>query len=116
MMTDDGDMRVGTRVQSGAVILVPEGDVDLSRSPVLRQKLREAQGSKPRKLIVDLALVEYMDSSGVATLVEALQIARKNSTKMVLCGLKDRVRSIFEIARLETVFTITASIEKAIEA
>jgi anti-sigma B factor antagonist len=73
---------------------------------VLRTSLRQAQTSKPQRLVIDLANVDYMDSSGVATLVEALQIARRNNTKMVLCGMKDRVRSIFEIARLDTVFTI----------
>jgi anti-sigma B factor antagonist len=97
-----------------AVVVQPAGDIDLSRSPGLRTTLRDAQARKPARLIVDLAAVDYMDSSGVATLVEALQIARRNSTKMILCGMKDRVRSIFEIARLDTVFTIAPSREAAL--
>ncbi len=98
-----------------ANVLSPKGDVDLSRSPALRNALRQAQAAKPSKLVVDLAGVEYMDSSGVATLVEALQIARKNNTKIVLCDLKDKVRSIFEIARLDTVFTIVNSRDDALK-
>jgi anti-sigma B factor antagonist len=100
----------------GATVVAPEGDIDLSRSPSLRTSLRQAQNGKPPRLIVDLGMVDYMDSSGVATLVEALQIARRNNTRMVLCGLKDRVRSIFEIARLDTVFTIAASRDAALKA
>jgi anti-sigma B factor antagonist len=109
-------MKVNAESQGGATIISPEGDVDLGRSPTLRTSLRQAQTSKPQRLIVDLSQVDYMDSSGVATLVEALQNARKSGTKMVLCGLKDRVRSIFEIARLDTVFTIAESRDKAMTA
>jgi anti-sigma B factor antagonist len=102
--------------KDGAVVIAPEGDIDLSRSPTLRSTLRDAQAKKPGRLVVDLSAVDYMDSSGVATLVEALQIARRNNTKMVLCGMKDRVRSIFEIARLDTVFTIADSRDAALTA
>lgn len=115
-MADDAAIKVNTQNIDGATVIAPEGDIDLSRSPVLRTSLREAQTGKPKRLVVDLGLVDYMDSSGVATLVEALQIARKNNTRMVLCGMKDRVRSIFEIARLDTVFTIAASREAALKA
>ena len=106
-------MKIGTETKSGAIILAPEGDIDLAHSPTLRSSLRQAQAGKPQRLIVDLAQVDYMDSSGVATLVEALQTARRNTTKMVLCCMKDRVRSIFEIARLDTVFTIVDSRDAA---
>lgn len=115
MMADDA-MKVTSETRDGATIIAPEGDVDLSRSPVLRSALRQAQTARPKRLIVQLGLVDYMDSSGVATLVEALQIARRNNTKMVLCGMKDRVRSIFEIARLDTVFTIAGTVTEAMEA
>lgn len=89
------------------VILAPKGDVDLSRSPALRQALAEASKAKPKRIVVDLSGVSYMDSSGVATLVEGLQVARRNGTTLVLAALQPRVRSIMEIARLDTVFRIT---------
>ena len=113
-MAEDAGIKVSkAETGGGATIVAPEGDIDLSRSPALRSSLKEAMAAKPKRLIVDLGLVDYMDSSGVATLVEALQIARRGSTRMVLCGMKDRVRSIFEIARLDTVFTIAPSREDA---
>jgi len=101
-------LAVKSEVTGGAVVVRPSGDIDLSGSPVLRQELRRVQGEKPGKLVIDLSGVGYMDSSGVATLVEAMQVARKGGSKLVLCGLQDKVRSIFEIARLDTVFTIVA--------
>lgn len=107
---------VGIQIVDGGVVLSPDGDIDLSRSPSLRTSLKQVQAGKPGRLVVDLEHVDYMDSSGIATLVEALQHARRTGTQMVLCGMKERVRSIFEIARLDTVFTIVETREQALKA
>ena len=117
-MADLGNagLTIRTENRGSAVLVHPVGDVDLTASPVLRQVLKQVQSSRPQKLVVDLAEVPYMDSSGVATLVEAMQIARKNGTKMALCSLQDKVRSIFEIARLDTVFTIHSTVDGALGA
>jgi anti-sigma B factor antagonist len=95
------------------LLLTLQGDVDLSRSPALRLELLNALDGKPKRLLVDLAEVSYMDSSGVATLVEALQHQRRSGGQMILCALQPRVRSIFEIARLDSVFTIVDDTEQA---
>lgn len=105
---------VKSESRDGAVIVRPAGDIDLSGSPTLRQEIRKLTADKPAKLIIDLGGVPYMDSSGVATLVEAMQIARRNNTKLLLCALQPKVRSIFEIARLDTVFTIVDSVDAAL--
>lgn len=111
----NGDgLTVKTETRDSAVVVSPTGDIDLSASPILRQELRKVQGNRPQRLVINLAAVPYMDSSGVATLVEAMQMARKNNTALVLCALQDRVRSIFEIARLDTVFKIVDTIETAV--
>ncbi len=95
------------------VILRPKGEIDLSCAAVLRKRLGMVQESKPLRLIIDLSAVPYMDSSGVATLVEAMQIARRNGSKLVLCALQAKVLAIFEIARLDMVFKIVESVEEA---
>jgi anti-anti-sigma factor len=113
---DNADLIAITTSREGdATVIAPAGDIDLGRSPTLRTYLKEAQRAKPKRLIVDLAQVEYMDSSGVATLVEALQISRKHDTSMVLCNIQDKVRSIFEIARLDSVFQIVPDVKSALE-
>lgn len=109
----DSAFRVTVNNTGSAVVVLPSGEIDLNASPVLRQELKRVQTARPERLIVDLSGVPYMDSSGVATLVEAMQIARKNSTRLVLCGMQDKVRSIFEIARLDTVFTIAPDSQTA---
>lgn len=99
--------------EGGTIVLMPTGDVDLAASPILRQEIKKLQTGRPLRLIIDLSGVPYMDSSGVATLVEAMQIARRNNTKLLLCRLQDKVKSIFEIARLDTVFTIVDTVDTA---
>jgi len=111
---DNITIRCETR--DGATTVVPIGDVDLTASPVLRTELKRLHGLRPQRLIIDLSQVPYMDSSGVATLVEAMQMSRKSGTKLVLCGMQGKVRSIFEIARLDTVFTIVSDTDAALVA
>ena len=107
------EIEVHRAQEEDALILSPVGDIDLSRAPSLRTHLTTALGTQPARLIVDLAKVPYMDSSGVATFVEAMQQARRDGSRLILCGLQDRVRSVFEIARLDMVFTIRADVDAA---
>ena len=102
------------KTEGGAYVALA-GEIDLSRSPVLRQGLMELVQARPVRLVGDLADVPYMDSSGVATLLEALQQQRRTGGRMILCGLQPKVRSIFEIARLDMVFTIVEDKEKAMQ-
>lgn len=107
---------VRTQQRDGAHIITPVGEIDLGSSPELRDALRTALGANPERLVVDLSETTYMDSSGVATLVEAMQIARKQRTRLVLCAMQTRVRAMFEIARLDLVFTVAPDTDAAIEA
>ena len=99
--------------EEGVVVASPIGEVDLASSPILRNRLGEIISEAPKRFVIDLSGVPYMDSSGVATLVEALQQSRRQSTKLFLACLQDRVKSMFEIARLDTVFDIKADVESA---
>ena len=115
-MNDSDAIEVEVSVTSDGAIVVPVGEIDLGRAPAFRERLSSVQQKKPRRVVVDLGQVPYMDSSGVATLVEAMQTARRSGSKLILANMQARVRSIFEIARLETVFTIVASTEEGMKA
>jgi anti-sigma B factor antagonist len=89
------------------LIAVVRGEIDLHNSPKLRIRLLHLmEESNPTKLILNLADVPYMDSSGVAVLVEMLRRLRKTQGAVVLACLQPRVRGILEIAQLTTVFPI----------
>jgi anti-sigma B factor antagonist len=65
-------------------------------------------------VVVNLSGVQYIDSSGIASLVEGLQEARKREARFVLVGLNDGPRHVLELTRLLTVFEIAATEEEAV--
>ncbi len=102
------------RPEQGVVVLMPTTDIDMSRSPELRTTIRQEMSSSVHKMVIDLEDVHYMDSSGLATLVEAMRNASKSDTKLVICCMNQKVSAIFEIARLDSFFSIVASRDEAI--
>lgn len=88
-------------------------DIDMDCSPDVRVVLMELTARKIPKIGIDLSAVPHMDSSGLATLVEALQRMKKYNGQLVLFGLQPRVQSVFEIAKLTEIFTIQPDEAKA---
>jgi anti-sigma B factor antagonist len=95
-------------------IIEPEGDVDLSTSPRLRDAVLSVFDREARHVVVDLKEVPYMDSSGIATLVEALKLARQSNARLTLAAMRSAVESVFELAYLKQVFEVAASVEAAL--
>jgi len=104
---------VKTKSQDSISIIEIDGEVDLYSSPALRKALLEMTKAQNKAILVDLARVKYMDSSGVATLVEALQQVGKYDGKLKLANLRDAVKNVFELSRLDKVFDIYESMEDA---
>src|SRR5437667_12476306 len=94
---------VASRHEGDWTVVTVKGEIDLYSSPRLREAVLAAVSRKRPSVVVDLSGVSYMDSSGIATLVEALQLTRKSSGRLVIAGLTARVREVFELARLESV-------------
>lgn len=116
MQADDmGPVEVTTRQEGGFTVVAVKGEVDLYSSPKMRDALLAGASRKSPQLIADLSGVSYMDSSGIATLVEALKLTRKHSGRMVVAGLSDRVREVFELARLDSVFELSPSVESVLQ-
>jgi len=98
-----------------AAIVEVVGDIDINRSNDFQQALLAVLDDNPERIIVHLGAVPYMDSSGVASLVKLLSRARKANIKVLLVQLGDRVRSIFEITRLDNVFVICKTEQEALD-
>lgn len=110
----DGTLQVGFETQGSVVVVSPQGEIGYSEATVFRTWLRKAHDAKSPRVVVDLSKVDYMNTPGVATLVESLQIAKKAKTRLILCGMNEKVFAIFKIARLDTVFEITPTAADAI--
>src|SRR5688572_20948642 len=102
-------MEVRSRRVEGALVIDVKGEVDLFSSPKMRSAILEALNNEQvSRVAVNFVEVRYIDSSGVATLVEGLQLARAKNRKFVLFGLQQRTREVLELARLDKVFDIRA--------
>jgi len=82
------------------------GRITVENSGEMRAALTEALRGKPQALHVNLSDVSYIDTSGVATLVEAARTARKQGNRMILDGLHDQPRYLLEITHLDHLFDI----------
>jgi anti-sigma B factor antagonist len=87
-------------------VLPLEGEIDLHVSPNVTASLQMMIEKKPPQLVVDLARVSYIDSSGLAALIEGMQNVQEYGGKFALASLQEPVRTIFDIARLDQVFKI----------
>lgn len=109
---NDG-MTYKVREEQGYAIVELTGDVDLSCSPDARAAILDCLKSR-RHVLVDLAAVTYIDSSGVASLVEGYQTAKKASLRFGLVGVSDAAMSVLQLARLDKVFPIHATVEERV--
>lgn len=87
-------------------ILALEGEIDLHRSPQVKESLEPLIAQKVPRILLDFSGVTYVDSSGLATMIETLQRIQSYGGKFAMFGLRESVRNIFEIARLDQIFTI----------
>ncbi|RMI01654.1 MAG: anti-sigma factor antagonist [Calditrichaeota bacterium] len=108
-------INVNVRSQGSTKIVAIEGEVDLYSSPQVRDTLLEVVQQQPPAVVVDLRGVSYMDSSGLATLIEALQMIEQHSGRLLLADIRPEVREVFELSRLDSVFRIYDSVEQALQ-
>lgn len=105
-----------TVTQDGEITVIAlKGDIDLEFSSSMRKVLLDSI-AKGRSVAVDLSAVSMIDSSGVASLLEAFQIARKRGKKLILAAPPDTVLRVLKLARLDTVFQMADDVASAKQA
>ena len=97
-------------------VFTPEGAIDLHVSPEMRASLRAIIDEKPRRLVVDLSRVPYVDSSGIAVLIGAMQSLDLEGGVFLLAGAQETVMTILESAKLDKYFRLFPSVEAALAA
>jgi anti-sigma B factor antagonist len=110
-------VNLSTRQAGNATIVDVNGDVTLYNAPELRAMLVELMKEKhvPR-VIVNLTGVKYIDSAGVASLVEGLKLSRELNTSFALFGLQRSPRQVLELTHLVKVFSIFETEPEALAA
>jgi len=83
-----------------------EGRVTIDNSGEMRAKLANALKPKPGEVTVDFSRLTFIETSGLATLVEAYRIARRQGTKLRLTGIHGQPRDLLAVTRLGEFFDI----------
>ncbi len=104
---------IESKVQDETALINISGEVDMYSSPEFRKAILSLLDQKIPKIVVDLKNVTYMDSSGVATLIEGLQLCAKYEGTLMLSSLQTNVREVFELTRLDQIFKIYDDVNTA---
>ena len=107
LLTTTDDLEIMVDHVDKASIVRLRGRLNIDSSPALRDRLLAMlRAQAPEAVIVDFSDVSYIDSSGIATLIEGLKIARKRQTRLCLQGLQDRLLHLFQVTGIETLFEV----------
>ena len=108
-------LKIRVRNVKDVSIVDCSGEVDLYSSTQVREVLvKELNGSAP-SVLVNMTDVSYIDSSGIATLLEGLQLSKKTQKRFGLYGLRKNARSVLSLARLDKIFAIWESEQEAVD-
>lgn len=107
-------MPIRIESKNGLTVCRIEGEIDINSSPDIKKALDKLISKKEPKLVISFSKVTYVDSSGLATLVELLKNMRTYGGRMRLADLSPKIKSLFEITKLEKLFDISSDEDEAI--
>jgi anti-sigma B factor antagonist len=108
-------LQIAARHLDKTTIFDISGDIDLATSPQLRKAvLHELKDLRVPRVVLNLKAVRYIDSSGVASLVEGLKASRDVGSRFVLFGLNTTVREVLQLSKLVKIFEIYEDEEQAV--
>lgn len=108
-------MQLNTRRSARVTVMDISGEIDLASSPQLRTALlREIKELKTPRVVLNLNAVSYIDSSGVASLIEGLKASRDAGARFALFGLSTTVREVMQLSKLVKIFEIYDNEDQAI--
>jgi anti-sigma B factor antagonist len=108
-------LKISARRLDKITIFDVSGDIDQATSPELRKALlREFRELKTPRVVLNLGAVRYIDSSGVASLVEGLKASRDVGSRFILFGLNKTVREVLQLSKLVKIFEIYDNEEQSV--
>src|SRR5450432_692004 len=110
---EEKDVRISVRDVGAAKVVEVEGEVDLSTSPDLRRTLLETLPDAAR-LALNLGAIRYIDSSGIATLIEVLKRSQHLKKEFVLFGLSPAVQEVFRLTHVVRIFQVFQTEQEAL--
>ena len=102
MAQQDFTFEIDTSFTAGKYVVCLKGELDLSGSPQLEAALVEAEQSHAKAIVVDLGELTFVDSSGLAVLVDAARRSATNGDQLRLTRARDHVARVFRLTGLDT--------------
>lgn len=99
-----GGLVIDRRAESGRQVVTLQGELDLTSAPELERELQAAESSQPERLVIDLSGVEFMDSTGLRTLLQARERALSQGHELALRRGPRQVQRVLELTRTDEVF------------
>ncbi len=108
-------MEIRQKKMASATVLEMQGDIiGAAESSLLIDLLHDLLESGQKHVVLDLTRVSWMNSSGLGTLINSLQIMRQNGGDLKLCGISEKIKTLFSVTKLQSVFDIHPSVEEAV--
>ena len=101
--------------KADAVILALSGKLDATTAKTFEDRILGVINSGTQRLVVDLSQLEYVSSSGLRVFLLAAKRLQATDGKIVLCGLQDNVRQVFDLAGFSSILSIYGSRDEAIK-
>lgn len=108
-------MKVIPKEREGIKIFEIHGEIDAEHAAALKKALQPVKQEDKQKVILDLAQVHFIDSTGLGILISLMRHLKEQEGQLVLCGLSSEVSSIFEMTRLFRVFDVSSNLEQALK-
>ncbi len=109
-------LQLDDRVEGEVTVLAVAGEVDVYTAPKLREKVIELVNDGRTRIVVDATEVDFLDSTGLGVLVGALKRVRSANGDLNVVCTTERIRKIFEITGLGTIFGLHTTVDEAIAA
>ena len=108
-------MKIREEKFNDAVVCFLEGEININNSPELRKVFDGLIEKSQKKVIVNFSAVSYIDSSGLATLIEMFQRLKKIGGSLRFSNMEQKIRNVFEITKLHKLFEIFDTQEAALK-
>lgn len=86
--------------------IIPKGEIDIYTAPRLKEELVKALEKKKASLSMDLKDLDYIDSTGLGTLISVFKVVKENDNKIYMKNVKPNIRKLLDITDLDKVFVI----------
>jgi len=107
-------MKIRHSEKNGIPVIAVEGDINIDTASGLRDAIMRLYEEGTLKLVIDFKDVSYIDSSGLAVLIEMLQIFRQNNGEIALSNMVDKIKYVFEVSKIDMLMSVYKNEEDAV--